>query len=73
MKDVEQSAQQITLEPLHLMTGREKSAVDYTFVTEGFSEAICKSKHSPKMLSDLFIIDSFKFYLVCVVFELPAF
>lgn len=33
------------------------STVDYTFVTDGFSEAICKSKYSPKMLSDSLIIN----------------
>lgn len=55
------------------MTGSEKSTVDYTFITEGFSEAICKSKHSPKMLSDLFNVNSFRFYFVCLVLEVPGF
>lgn len=57
-------AQQITWEPLHLMT----SSADYTFATDGFSEAICKSKYSPtKMLmSDHFIINSVNLFVLCL-------
>lgn len=45
--------QQTTWESLHLMD----STVDRTFVTEGFSGAICKSERSSKMLCDLLIMN----------------
>lgn len=45
------------------------STVDCTFVTEGFSGAICKSKYSPKTLSDLLIINCVNRSVLCARFQ----
>lgn len=45
------------------------STVDCTFVTEGFSGAICKSKYSPKTLSDLLIINCVNHVVLCARFQ----